>query len=68
MPPISKKLKENDRVRRINVPGCVGVVKQIRAETAASTVEQKEEALLVTVLWDNGTFSYFSPASLELAN
>lgn len=64
----SKKLKENDRVRRTNFPGCVGTVKGIREETSASTVEQKEEALLVTVFWDNGTISYFSPASLELAN
>lgn len=64
----AKKLKENDRVRRLNVPGCQGIVKQIRQETTASTVEQKEDALLVTVLWDNGTISYFSPQSLELVS
>ncbi len=61
----TKAFKENDRVRRISVPGCQGVVKSVRQETTASTVEQKSNALLVTVLWDNGTQSYFSPEGLE---
>jgi hypothetical protein len=68
MPPTTKKLKENDRVRRIGLPGCAGIVKQVRQETTASTVEQKEDALLVTVLWDNGTISYFSPTALEVVS
>lgn len=63
-----KTFKEKDRVRRINYPGCEGVVKQVREETAASTIEQKGNTLLVTVLWDNGTLSYFNPDSLELAS
>lgn len=64
----NKKLKENDRVKRKFASGCNGTVKQVREETTASSVEQKEIALLVTVAWDNGTISYFSPDGLDLVN
>jgi hypothetical protein len=60
-------LKENDRVKRKFAPGGHGTVKTIRQETTASAVEQKDIALLVTVLWDNGTLSSFSPEGLDAA-
>jgi hypothetical protein len=62
-----KRLRENDRVKRKDRPGAIGTVKSIRQETTASTVEQKDIALLVTVLWDNGTLSSFSPEGLDSA-
>ena len=63
----NRKIKDNDRVKRKTGGGCCGTVKEVREETTASTVEQKESALLVTVAWDNGTVSYFSPDGLDLA-
>lgn len=64
----AKKLKVNDRVKRANAPGCLGTVKDIRQEitqTGASQ-ENKEKALMINVLWDNGTLSCFAPESLEV--
>ena len=64
----SKKFKVNDRVRRSNGQGCSGVVKDIRSEvTSAGHREDKEKNVMINVQWDNGTLSYFSPMSLELA-
>ena len=63
----TRKFKENDRVRRIGSSACAGTVKGLRTELTATTVEAREKGLLVGVLWDNGTMSYFSPESLESA-
>lgn len=63
----SKNFKINDRVRRAAGLGCCGIVKDVRSEVTASSAEAREKSLLVQVLWDNGTLSYFSPESLELA-
>lgn len=60
------ELKVNDRVRRVSGEGCYGTVKDIRTEVTSTRSDPKEKGLLITVLWDNGTFSYFSPGSLEL--
>lgn len=61
----TKKFKENDRVRRIGSTACPGTVKGLRTELTATSAEARERALLVSVLWDNGTMSYFSPEALE---
>ncbi|MBX7145375.1 MAG: hypothetical protein K1X79_13065 [Oligoflexia bacterium] len=65
----AKKLKENDRVKRKNAPGCHGTIKQIREETTATTMDAKDKdsTLLVTVAWDNGTISAFGLENLEAA-
>ncbi len=63
----TKKLKVNDRVKRINASGCYGTIKDIRQEVSQSTIssENKDRALMVSVLWDNGTLSTFGIDSLE---
>jgi hypothetical protein len=63
----TRKFKENDRVRRIGSTACPGTVKGLRTEITATTPEARERGLLVSVLWDNGTMSYFSPEALEHA-
>lgn len=62
----SKKFKINDRVKRNQLSGCLGTVREIRIESSASTQAQRERGILVCVQWDNGTVSFFSPESLDL--
>lgn len=64
----SKKIKENDRVRRLNTPGCLGTVKEVKTEISATTPEAREKHVLINVQWDNGTLSYLSPAALEIVS
>ncbi len=59
------ELEKNDRVRRKGAQGCLGTVRDIRAEVTNTSNTIDEKGLLVSVLWDNGTFSYFTPAALE---
>lgn len=60
-------MKVNDRVKRVGVEGSQGVIKDIRAESiSVSGSEEKDKPLMVNVLWDNGTFSVFSPDALEV--
>jgi len=61
----TNKLEVSDRVRRKEMRGCLGRVKDIRAEVTLSAADTKEKALLVSVQWDNGTLSYFTPDALE---
>ena len=61
----SKNLKVNDRVKRVKARGCQGIVRDVRHEITAAS-EQKEKPLIVTVQWDNGTLSHFSPEALEV--
>jgi hypothetical protein len=63
---VAKEMKQEDRVKRKNGLGCLGTVKMIREETTKSQNETPMDALLVKVLWDNGTFSYFAPSALEV--
>lgn len=58
-------LKKNDRVKRRERPGCLGVIKDIREEVIGSGGDAQEKALLVEVQWDNGVVSYFAPEALE---
>lgn len=64
----AKEMKAKDRVRRVNGTGCAGTLIEIRTEVTASTTEGKDrdKPLLVSVLWDNGTYSYFAPEGLEV--
>ena len=62
-----KKMKVNDRVRRVNDDGCQGAIKDIRAESVSvSGTEEKDKPLMVNVLWDNGTLSVLAPEALEV--
>lgn len=60
-------IKKDQRVKRKNIPGCSGTVQVVRTETTASTADISSRGLLVQVLWDNGTLSYFTPEALEAA-
>jgi len=64
---MKKDLKVNSRVKKKNVLGCLGVVKEMREEIVSSSGDTREKALIVKVSWDNGTESFFDPESLELA-
>jgi len=62
-----KQLKVGDRVRRSRAPGSQGIVKDVRSEVLQSSLERgREPALIVSVLWDNGTYSNFTPDALEV--
>ena len=63
------KLQVNDRVKRKSGQGGAGVVKEIRKEiqNPSAAVKKEDGMLMVLVLWDNGTQSYFSPEGLERA-
>ena len=64
-----KVIKVNDRVKRTIQGGCFGTVKDVREEiTAKVTDKDKEGALLINVIWDNGTLSYVAPEALEVIN
>lgn len=61
-------LKIKDRVKRIgNKNSSIGTVLSITEEVSASTTQSKENPLLITVQWDNGTISVFSNDGLEIA-
>ena len=62
----TKKLKAQDRVKRINIPGCLGTVKEIKNEVTAKSQDSREKNLMVSVQWDNGTVSYMTPDALEI--
>ena len=55
-----------DRVVRAIGDGCIGTIQSVRKETTA-VGDPGEKALIVGVVWDNGTISYFSPAGLKPA-
>ena len=58
--------KVNDRVKNLLTPRCLGVVKEVHEEVIGSSGDTRDKAVLVKVLWDNGTLSYFSPEALEV--
>jgi hypothetical protein len=57
-------VKESDRVRRTDGHGCLGVIRELRQETAG-TSNLVERSWLCQVQWDNGTLSYCEPELLE---
>lgn len=61
------EFKESDRVKRKDGAGCEGMVKEIREELTSSVEDSDEKAVMIQVLWDNGTLSYMSPEALETA-
>ncbi|MBL7662316.1 hypothetical protein JNK13_06140 [bacterium] len=64
---MSQKFNTNDKVVRKGTVGPIGVVTQIRVETQRATLKESEEgpSVTVTVLWNNGTLSHFTPDGLE---
>ncbi len=62
-----RKLKVDDRVKRVSGKGSQGIIRDIRAEVAGSKGEAKEDELLVVIQWDNGTYSYATCNALEHA-
>lgn len=62
------KFKEKDRVRRISGSSSYGTVKEVRFELENSglTEEARQKGAMIGVVWDSGTFSYFSPDALEI--
>lgn len=61
-------IKVGDRVKKVGVVGPIGTVRNIRVETARTTLKQdgtEPPGVCVTVLWDNGTLSNFVPDGLE---
>jgi len=61
------KFSVNDRVRRVNGEGSQGAVQEVRQEVIASSGDTREKGIMVTVAWDNGTISSFTPEALEAA-
>lgn len=59
-------IKLNDRVKRSSGSGCFGIVKELKTEVTATSADAREKGLMVTVLWDDGSFSYFAPEALEI--
>lgn len=51
----------------VSARGCCGTVKSMRHETTNTSHENKSRAVMVNVLWDNGTLSYHGPEALEHA-
>jgi len=62
------EFKQGDRVVRKDGEGCRGEVITVRTEVTSSTGSNDERGLLINVQWDNGTYSYFTPGSLELVS
>ena len=60
------EIKVDDKVRRIEGAGNIGLVIALREEVTSTSGEVGEKGLMINVLWDNGTQSYFSPEALEL--
>ena len=46
--------------------GCIGTIKALREETTLAPQESRAKALMIQVMWDNGTLSYHGPESLEV--
>lgn len=46
--------------------GCIGTVKALREETTLAPKESRAKAMMVHVMWDNGTLSYHGPEALEV--
>ena len=64
----NKKFKAKDRVVRVAQTSPQGVVREIRLELENSglNLDARERGAMIGVSWDNGTFSYAAPESLEL--
>jgi hypothetical protein len=64
--PAAITVRETERVKRIDGTGCLGVVRELRQETAGTST-LVERSWLCQVLWDNGTLSYCEPDRLVKA-
>ena len=63
-----KELTLNSRVKRADQTGCYGTIKALKEESSQSADERKGQSLIVQVLWDNGTLSYFTPDALKIVS
>lgn len=61
-----KVIKEADVVRRIQGTPIRGVVTSIRNDSGGGASSRGERGVMIGVKWDNGSFSYFVPDSLEV--
>lgn len=61
------KVKVGDRVVLTQKEGLQGSVKGVHFETTAKA-EQRDKALMIEVMWDNGTLSYVTPEQLKLVD
>ena len=57
----------DDRVKRPEGVGCLGVVTEVREEVTLTQGSDRYESLMIKVLWDNGTCSYHAPSAIEAA-
>ena len=56
-----------DRVVRTGTKGPYGLVQKVRVDTTRNTIKEdggEPPGITVTVLWDNGTLSHFTPEML----
>lgn len=61
-------LKVGDKVTQVDIEGIKGIIKDIRYEvTSKADPKEREKSILVSVQWDNGTYSYFAPEKLKQA-
>ena len=58
--------KKKQRVKRADGSGCLGTVVEIQDESDKGS-EHNEKGVLISVQWDNGTYSYFTPEGITLA-
>ena len=63
-----KVLEVNSRVRDIKGSRCLGVIKEIREEIVGTSGDTTDKAVLIKILWDNGTFSYISEDAIEVVS
>ncbi len=62
---MAEEIAVNDRVKRTNAYGCVGVVTDIREELVPARSDKSNKALLCKVRWDDGVHSYYDLNNLE---
>ena len=59
------KVKIGDRVVMVQKEGLQGSVKGVHFETTAK-MDQRDRAMMVEIMWDNGTLSYVTPEQLKV--
>ena len=59
--------KKEQRVKRVDGTGCLGTVVEVLDEVqngSQSAEKKNEKGVIITVEWDNGTYSHFTPEAL----
>ncbi len=60
-------LDDEAETTTISIRGCLGVIKALCQETTITSKENKARAMMIQVLWDNGTLSYHGPEAIEVS-